>query len=123
MALADHPWLRPPQVPDYAQPNFQSYAVQLTGAAPIGRDELMQRLLDAGISTRRGIMLAHREPAYDSWPTRHALSSSEEASRRSLLLPLYAGMSDDEQEMVLRRLLARGPLVQQAQAGYSRGGE
>ncbi len=36
--------------------------VQLTDDAPIGRDELMQRLLDQDISTRRGIMLSHVEP-------------------------------------------------------------
>ena len=63
-ALATHPWLRPPHVPDYAEPNFQSFAVRLSENAPVSRDELMQMLLDQGISTRRGIMLAHREPAY-----------------------------------------------------------
>src|SRR3990172_2119701 len=55
-ALSGHPWLRPPYVPDYAEPNFQSYAVQLTDDAPITRDDLMQTLLDQGIATRRGIM-------------------------------------------------------------------
>jgi len=74
--------------------------------------------------TRRGIMLSHTEPAYASCPARQALPCSEEASRRSLLLPLYPGMSHDEQETVLRHLLAQGPLAPQAQAGYSsRGGE
>jgi len=33
-ALADHPWLRPPYVPEYAEFNFQSYAVQLTDHQP-----------------------------------------------------------------------------------------
>ncbi len=50
--------------PEYTEPNYQSYPVHLTKEAPITRNELMQRLLDQGIATRRGIMLAHTEPAY-----------------------------------------------------------
>jgi dTDP-4-amino-4,6-dideoxygalactose transaminase len=107
-ALAGHPWLRPPFVPDYAEFNFQSYAVQLTEDAPIGRDELMQRLLDAGISTRRGIMLAHAEPAYAAHPAGGALCRSEAASARSLLLPIYPAMTQEEHDRVVGALLAAG---------------
>jgi dTDP-4-amino-4,6-dideoxygalactose transaminase len=63
-SLADIPWLCPPYVPDYAEPNFQSYAVQLREGVPVARDDVIQRLLERGVSTRRGVMLAHREPAY-----------------------------------------------------------
>jgi len=66
----------------------------------------MQRLLDQGIATRRGIMLAHEEPAYGTSQPREPLCSSETASRRSVLLPLYPGMSDQEQEAVIEGLLA-----------------
>ena len=103
-ALADHPWLRPPCVPDYAEPTFQSYAVQLTDDAPISRDDLMQRLLDEGICTRRGIMLAHTEPAYAGRPQAQPLQHSECASARSVLLPLYPQMTSEEQDRVLGAL-------------------
>lgn len=103
-ALSDHPWLRPPQVPDYAEPNFQSYAVQLTNDAPLTREELMQRLLDCGIATRRGIMLAHQEPAYANQPLRVPLPHSERASARSLLLPLFPEMSDEERQTIVHTL-------------------
>ncbi len=93
--LADHPWLMPPYQPDYAEANYQSYAVQLTEAAPFDRNELMQRLLEQGISTRRGIMLAHTEPAYAGQSIAD-LSRSEAASENSLLLPLYADLSDED---------------------------
>jgi len=105
-ALAGHAWLRPPHVPDYAEPNFQSYAVQLADEAPMSRDDLMQRLLDRGIATRRGIMLAHAEPAYRARATADGLPHSEAASRRSLLLPLFPAMSDQQQGAVLEALLA-----------------
>jgi dTDP-4-amino-4,6-dideoxygalactose transaminase len=103
-ALSDHPWLRPPHVPDYAEFNYQSYAAHLTDDAPLTRNDLMQQLLDHGISTRRGIMLSHKEPAYADHDLRHDLSQSHRASSRSLLLPLYPGMSDDQQSQVIGRL-------------------
>jgi dTDP-4-amino-4,6-dideoxygalactose transaminase len=105
-ALANHPWLQPPFIPEYAQPNFQSYAVQLTADAPISRNELMQRLLDKGISTRRGIMLAHIEPAYANHAQAQSLVHSERASARSILLPLYPQMTGDEQDQVIAALNA-----------------
>jgi dTDP-4-amino-4,6-dideoxygalactose transaminase len=101
--LASHPWLRPPLIPEYAEPNFQSYAARLTAGASCTRNQLMQRLLDLGIVTRRGIMLAHREPAYRGtgpW----TLPRSEQASDNSLLLPLYPQMTEAEQDQVVSAL-------------------
>jgi perosamine synthetase len=102
-ALESHPWIRPPYVPDYAEPNFQSYAVQLTDDAPLGRDELLQWLLDQQIATRRGVMLSHTEPAYAEHPV-PLLSNSERASARSFLLPLYPQMTSEEQDLVITAL-------------------
>lgn len=115
-ALAEHPWLSPPYVPDDCEPNYQSYAVQMDDAAPVSRNELMQRLLDAGVSTRRGIMLAHRESPYVALPLRQPLVNSEWASEHSLLLPLYPSMTYAEQDVVIEQLFAlarlnRQPLV------------
>ncbi len=100
--LRDHPWLRPPHVPEGLQPNYQSYAVQLTDGAPVTRDEVMQRLLDRGIATRRGSMLRHQEPAYEGVVSE--LPRSELASGCSLLLPLFPDMTAEEQEQVLTAL-------------------
>ena len=49
-------------------------------------------MLDAGISTRRGIMCSHREEAYGNLPLRHPLPHSERAQDRCILLPLYEQM-------------------------------
>jgi dTDP-4-amino-4,6-dideoxygalactose transaminase len=103
-ALADHSWLRPPHVPDYAEPNFQSYAVSLADDAPISRNDLMQRLLDAGIASRRGIMLSHSEAPYRERWLAGRLPESEKASLQSLLLPLYPAMTDLELDRVLSEL-------------------
>jgi dTDP-4-amino-4,6-dideoxygalactose transaminase len=102
-ALSSHPWLEPPYVPDYAEPNFQSYAVRLTDQAPLDRNAVMQQLLQQGIATRRGIMLAHREAPYAS-QAHHPLPHSEDASDGSLLLPLFPQMTFDDQDRVIRAL-------------------
>jgi dTDP-4-amino-4,6-dideoxygalactose transaminase len=102
-ALAGHPWLTPPHVPPGADPNFQSYAVTLTDDAPLSRDALMQWLLEKEVATRRGIMLAHREPACADLAC-PVLRQSEAASGRSVLLPLYPQMTDEEQGKVIAAL-------------------
>jgi dTDP-4-amino-4,6-dideoxygalactose transaminase len=103
-ALADHPWLRAPHVPDYAEPTFQSYAVTLTEQAPMTRNQLMQFLLDRGVASRRGVMLAHCEPAYASHRRPRDLAASERASASSLLLPLHPQMSHAGQDVVTSTL-------------------
>ena len=57
-------WLVVPYRPAECTHNFQSYMIRLESNAPISRDELMQALLDRGISSRRGIMAIHRESPY-----------------------------------------------------------
>jgi dTDP-4-amino-4,6-dideoxygalactose transaminase len=64
----------------------------------------MQQMLDAGIATRRGIMLAHREPPYAEHGRRFHLPNSEQASDRSLLLPLYPQMTASDQGRVVEAL-------------------
>lgn len=103
-ALADIGGLEPPFIPPYALPNFQAYPVRVTRSSPLRRDALMQALLERGIATRRGIMNAHQEPAYadEGW----SLSNSEQARDSVILLPLYAQMTDDEQDYVIEALQA-----------------
>ena len=66
-------------------------------------------MLDAGVSTRRGVMCAHLEPAYTAEPWHSApdhmattdLRYSEEATNRSIILPLFPQMTEDEQDQVI----------------------
>jgi dTDP-4-amino-4,6-dideoxygalactose transaminase len=99
--LKDVSWLEPPQDPSYCRSNWQSYPVRVLPHAPVSRDTLMQLLLDAGISTRRGIMNAHQEPPYSS---SFVLPQSEKARDSVVLLPLYAGLTDAEAETVIERI-------------------
>jgi dTDP-4-amino-4,6-dideoxygalactose transaminase len=64
----------------------------------------MQSLLDQGIATRRGIMCSHREPPYSGEKQRHDLRQSELAQEHSILLPIYAQMSEEDLVRVVNTL-------------------
>jgi dTDP-4-amino-4,6-dideoxygalactose transaminase len=83
-----------PAEPEWAHSNWQSYCVRLPDR--VDQKEVMQDLLDQGIATRRGIMCAHRERPYLNGEQRHDLRQSELAQDHSILLPIYAQMSEDD---------------------------
>ena len=85
--------------------NYQSYPLLLTGPYQGSRDALMQKLLERQIATRRGIMLAHREPAYVGHEFSGDLTCSETLSDHSILLPLFPSMTDEEQMIVANTVL------------------
>jgi dTDP-4-amino-4,6-dideoxygalactose transaminase len=105
-ALSGHPCLALPEEPAYARSNWQSFWVELTPRSPRDQAAVMQALLDEGIHTRRGVMCAHREPAYRNLPLTFRLPVSERLQDRSIILPLYPGMTDPEQERVVAALKA-----------------
>lgn len=100
--LNDNLGIVTPHEPDWAHSNFQSYCVGL----PDGADQrtVMQSMLDGGVSTRRGIMCAHREAAYAAAAPRQSLANSEAAQDHCIILPLYPQMSEEEQDTVIREL-------------------
>ena len=100
--------LTTPVEPDYARSKYQSYCVRLTEDAPLSRDKLMQALLDRGISSRRGIMTIHREPAYAEMCRDVDMPITERASDDSLLAPLYPQMTEEEQDTVIRAVVELG---------------
>lgn len=61
----------------------------------------MQAMLDKGISTRRGIVTSHRETAYKEYSEGLSLPVSENASDRSIILPLYYPMEQKDVEYVI----------------------
>ena len=92
-----------PREPAWARTNWQSYAVRV----PAGRQrEIMQKLLDAGISTRRGVMNAHREASYPpgSWRTPGSLRESEAAQDTAIVLPLFHQLTESDQDRVIGEL-------------------
>jgi dTDP-4-amino-4,6-dideoxygalactose transaminase len=93
-----------PNEPDWARSNWQSFCVRLPQGVP--QRQVMQTLLDRGIATRRGIMCAHREPAYQhqEWRSAGKLSESERAQEECILLPLYHQLTKEEQALIASTL-------------------
>jgi perosamine synthetase len=117
--LANLPGLFLPVEPEWARSNWQSFCVRLP--KHVDQHSVMQAMLDAGISTRRGIMCAHREPAYAKEPwlcsrgpagcacapgTCARLIESERAQDASIVIPLYHQLTEDEQDYVVETLTA-----------------
>lgn len=94
-------WLHTPIEPTLYKHNFQSYMLRLDAAAPVSRDQLMQELLDRGISTRRGIMAIHRERPYGDGHWEARLPVTNRVTDTTLILPLFHDMIRDEQEYVI----------------------
>ena len=90
-----------PCEPAWARSNWQSYAVRI--GAWIDQRTFMQRMLDAGIATRRGVMNVHREPAFQAgtWRAGSALSRGEEAQDTAVVLPLFHQLTDADQDRVI----------------------
>jgi dTDP-4-amino-4,6-dideoxygalactose transaminase len=112
-ALKDIAGLETPFVPANLRTNYQSYAVRVTPYYPLRRDQLMQALLERGISTRRGVMNAHQEGAYaDSGPWH--LPHSEAARDTVILLPLHNDLTEADQDFVIESIRGLGKAARAA---------
>jgi len=101
--LAPLPGITPPHDPPYAERTWQSYCVRIDRRAAVGRTELMRRLLADGIATRRGVMAIHEEGAY-AGDSVGPLEHTEAAARDTLMLPLFPGLTEEQQDYVVARL-------------------
>jgi len=100
-AFRDMDCIRLPEEPSTCYTNWQSYSIYLKKNAPIDRNTLMQKLLDEGIATRRGVMTTHRELAYSKTHGNIKLPVSEDLHDRSIVLPLYVPMKEQEIQKVI----------------------
>jgi perosamine synthetase len=102
-ALSKVDGLRCSRDPDHGTTNYQSFWVVLPEDYPGTRNGVLAALAERGISGRRGIMASHLEPAYRDHP--HVpLPVSEHLTARSLILPLYHQLTEDEQDTVIDAL-------------------
>jgi perosamine synthetase len=93
--------VEPPHEPASYRHTFQSYCVRL----PAGRrSEVMSDLAAEGIASRRGVMAIHLEPLYRVLQPDLSLPETELASANTMLLPLFVGMTDDDQVLVVETL-------------------
>ncbi|MBN2574139.1 MAG: DegT/DnrJ/EryC1/StrS family aminotransferase [Deltaproteobacteria bacterium] len=119
-ALEGHPVLAPPHEPSWMRGNFQSYPLRIRPEARSSQVKIMQHLLECGVASRRGVGNAHMEPAYahlgwtcgpepcDEELHRKGrclrLPHSEAARDDTVMIPLFHGMTQAEQDHVLAAL-------------------
>lgn len=104
-ALKDIDCIRLPFEDDLRKSNYQSFSIYLKENAPISRDDLMQKMLDLGVASRRGIMTSHREKAYEHFPI-ISLPKTEDLADCSFLIPLFVPMREEEVCYVIFHLKA-----------------
>lgn len=108
-ALKDHPVLAPPVERPGRRSNWQSYALRIRDSVKRPQVEILQELVDRGIACKRGIMNSHQEPAYQgrsNWrkASGETLAVSELLRDRTILVPLFHGMKESEQDEVIAAL-------------------
>lgn len=91
--------------------SWHLFVLRLSDAAKVTRDEVIQRLSDAGIGTSVHYVPLHRQPywrdAYNLTPA--MFPEAEKAYQHMFSIPLFTAMSDSDQERVilaLRQILA-----------------
>jgi len=110
-AVADVPGLRAVTDPEWGRTNFQSFWLEVGPEYPLDREGLLVKLAEADISARRGIMAAHRQPAYRGRDTGSAsLAVTERLTDTTLILPLYHELSAADQARVIDALQLEGAI-------------
>lgn len=78
---------------------YQSYNVRLRTER--SQEDVMRAMLELGVATRR-ILAIHDQPAYGG--VQAPLPHTEDAAARTILLPLFVGLTDAEQDQVVDAL-------------------
>jgi len=101
-AFADLPVVRVVADPEWGTSNFQSFWIEVLPEAKTDREGVLEALALADISARRGIMAAHRQPAFRDRDTGVAeLPATERLTDTTLILPLYHQLTAADQERVI----------------------
>ena len=104
--IAGIPGLRIVADPEYGTSNFQSLWVEVGPEFPLTREQLLEALAAADVSARRGIMAAHRQPAYADRDTGSVpLPVTEHLTDNTLILPVFHQLTDAELTQVVDALL------------------
>lgn len=106
--LSDLPLILPAGAPPGEKHAWHMYVVRLSDDARVTRDEVIQRLSDAGIGTSVHYLPLHRQPY---WRDRYGLRAedypvADKAFERMISIPLYTTMTDDDQTRVIAELSA-----------------
>jgi len=106
--LKSLPLILPADAPAGDSHAWHLFVLRLSDEARVTRDEVIQRLSDAGIGTSVHFVPLHRQPY---WRDRYGLRPeqfphADQAYQHMFSIPLFTAMSDDEQGRVIAALKA-----------------
>ncbi len=102
-ALAGLPVALPARV-EGMEHSHQSYVLRVLPESPVGRDALADMLGAEGIQTRQGTHALHLLGAYRDRCAPQDLPGCLDAHRHSRAIPLFPGLTEDEQQTIIDAL-------------------
>lgn len=103
-------WLTPPARPQHARHALQAYVMRVADDAPISRDDLLERLQEAGIGGRPGthsiVGLGAYRSRFETRPEDYPVSTSLQAD--TIALPLHNQMDVDDAVRVAETIAGFG---------------
>jgi dTDP-4-amino-4,6-dideoxygalactose transaminase len=105
-AFQSVPGIQLPARPSHGTHTYQTYGVRFAGLRAADRDDMIRTLVERGISCRRGISPLHLEPLYVERFGRPSLPVTEDVAASSILLPMFASLTDDDQARVIEAVCA-----------------
>lgn len=97
-------YIEPPFIPPYAKTNFQSYVVKIKGVQAQKIRSAVEGLNKNGIHVKLANMAIHKQPYYARKFGRKKLKITEYIADIALSLPLFYGLSEKEQDLVVAML-------------------
>jgi perosamine synthetase len=86
-----------------AKTSWFVYVIRLL-AQECERDGIVQMLHEDGIQCGRYFAPIHRQPAYEDWPLRNPLPVTEAESQRTIALPFFSNITNEQIGYVVDRL-------------------
>ena len=103
-ALSEIDWIQTPELNDDYRHGWQSYVLLIDEAkAPMGRNEMMEKLQEQGVSTRPGTHAVHMLGLYAGkyGYKPDDLPNSKTANNCTMAIPLHNNMSKEDYEYVV----------------------
>jgi perosamine synthetase len=105
-ALADLEEVEPPYVPPYVAHAYTSYCIRIRPSARASAHELVTRMAERNVSCRHGIQPLHLEPYFRDKMPGLSLPETEAAAHDTLFLPIFPGLTEQDQQQVVAALRA-----------------
>ena len=102
--LRELPEVSPPFVPAYAVHAYSSYCIRFTPSARVSAEQVVRRMAERNVSCRRGIPPLHFEPYFAKRNAELHLPETEAAARETLFLPIFPGLTEQQQNQVILAL-------------------